>query len=372
MDNVTLVDLDGDGFLSDVDCDDNNAMINPDAVEICNSIDDNCDGQVDEGLVVTRFYQDQDGDGYGIAGVSVVDCRQPAGFATLFGDCDDMNSSIHPGQTEAPYNGIDDDCDPGTADDDVDADGYLAADDCDDNNNQVNPGQTEIPYNALDDDCDVSTLDDDLDQDGFVLADDCDDNNSAINPNQIEIVYNGVDEDCNPLTPDDDLDQDGFVLADDCDDNNSSINPSQTEIPYNNQDDDCNPATFDDDLDQDGFVLEDDCDDENEAINPAAEEIPNNGIDENCDGMDLISDIHEFSTASINIFPNPVRDILFISVKGELNYESTLYSMDGKVLIKTLNSNQMNLESLASGTYLLTIRDVNSNQRTIEKIVVQK
>ena len=115
----------------------------------------------------------------------------------------------------------------------------MLADDCDDNNPNINPGQTEEPYNGIDDDCDSATLDDDLDQDGFVLTDDCDDNNPNINPDQTEDPYNGIDDDCNSTTLDDDLDQDGFLMADDCDDNNSNINPDAEEIPNNGIDEDC-------------------------------------------------------------------------------------------------------------------------------------
>jgi len=61
------------------------------------------------------------------------------------------------------------------------------------------PGQIEIEYNGIDDDCNVETLDDDLDQDGYDMADDCDDENLSINPAAIEIPNNGIDEDCDGM-----------------------------------------------------------------------------------------------------------------------------------------------------------------------------
>ena len=63
-------------------------------------------------------------------------------------------------------------------------------------NAEINLAVAEIPYNGLDDDCDATTLDDDLDQDGFVLAEDCDDTNAEINSDASEIPNNGIDENC--------------------------------------------------------------------------------------------------------------------------------------------------------------------------------
>lgn len=124
------------------------------------------------------------------------------GYSANYGDCDDLDSLINPAQIEIPFNGVDDDCNPLTLDDDGDQDGYTDTDDCDDNNFAINPGQAEIPYNGVDDDCDQNTLDDDLDQDGYVLYEDCNDQDSLINPSMIEIPNNGIDDDCNPNTRD--------------------------------------------------------------------------------------------------------------------------------------------------------------------------
>ena len=91
------------------DCDDNNATIHPGATEVCNGLDDNCNGQIDEGVKST-FYRDADNDGYGNPVVTVQACSQPAGYVDNNSDCDDNKTLVHPGAEEI-CNGIDDNCD---------------------------------------------------------------------------------------------------------------------------------------------------------------------------------------------------------------------------------------------------------------------
>ncbi len=79
---------------------------------------------------------------------------------------------------------------------DFDGDGFTSDEDCDDTNASINPDADEIPYNGIDDDCNPLTPDDDLDGDGFLMADDCNDMDATINPDAVEIPNNDIDEDC--------------------------------------------------------------------------------------------------------------------------------------------------------------------------------
>src|SRR5216117_3885508 len=54
------------GYVTDnTDCNDANASVHPGATEICDGIDNNCEGQIDEGFPSVTYYRDADSDGYG-------------------------------------------------------------------------------------------------------------------------------------------------------------------------------------------------------------------------------------------------------------------------------------------------------------------
>jgi hypothetical protein len=239
-DGMDQIDADGDGYYSEAsggfDCDDTNPAINPEGTDIpCNGIDEDCDG-MDAGT-------DDDWDGY---------CSTASGG----NDCDDTDSAIHPGAVEIWYDGIDRNCD-GFNDYDRDKDGYVGdaypdkaggtapnPGDCDDTNSSIHPGATDIAWDGIDSNCDGMEGPDN-DGDGFDSTVDCDDTNPAINPAATEdIACNGVDEDCDGTDPEGtDADEDGHCSiasgGDDCDDADPAVYPGAVDIPGDGIDQDC-------------------------------------------------------------------------------------------------------------------------------------
>jgi len=176
-------DEDGDGVFSGEDCDDADATAYPGATEVCDGVDNDCNGEIDEEPPV--WYMDGDGDGFGDPLGTAKGCEQPYRYATNSNDCNDFNAAISPNATEV-CNSTDDNCDgeidngvdengggiPFYADEDGDGrggetfliacpedrpDGYrYFGDDCDDTNTDIRPGATEI-CDGIDNDCDAAT-----------------------------------------------------------------------------------------------------------------------------------------------------------------------------------------------------------------------
>jgi hypothetical protein len=95
------------------DCNDGNTAINPNAAEICDSIDNDCDGAIDDadGSVSGQsvWYLDNDGDGFG-GNTSTLACAQPLGYTNSSNDCNDSNGGVNPAAPEVCVNGSDDNC----------------------------------------------------------------------------------------------------------------------------------------------------------------------------------------------------------------------------------------------------------------------
>ena len=318
---VTVVSCDQpSGYVANpTDCDDGDATVNPGAAEICNHVDDDCNGWVDDGLPTTDWYQDADGDGYGDAGgIPITDCMAVPGYVADSSDCDDSNPSVNPDADEY-CDGIDNDCD-GTVDEadaldastwyqDADADGYgnaavtlvqcdqpsgyvADATDCDDTNGAINPGEAEI-CNHIDDNCDgvadegLATTDyyPDIDGDGFgdanaapvadcmpisgyvTDATDCDDADAAIYPGASEYC-DGVDNDCDGTIDEPDAVDAATWYADADGDGYGDPNSTTTA---------CTQPS--------GYVADyTDCDDSEAPIYPGATETCNSA-DDDCNGL---------------------------------------------------------------------------------------
>jgi len=232
--------------------------------EVCNGLDDDCDGEVDEDLPTATFWPDTDFDGFGDAeGETIENCALPVGYVSNARDCDDGDVEVFPGATERADDGVDQDCDgfemcyldgddDGYRTDDLeasatwtcDAEGFAPGDtpagDCDDDDPTRYPGAEEMAGDGVDQDCDETeicyvdgdadgyhddetTPSDDLACDGDGLLDDgapagdCDDDAATAYPGAIEFC-DEADNDC-----DERVDECagcfavGEVCTDDCD-----------------------------------------------------------------------------------------------------------------------------------------------------------
>ncbi len=311
-----IVDVDADGFPSagccntdatntlvcGTDCDDNRANVNAFASEVCDGLDNNCDGTTDEGVSVAGFV-DADGDGFGDTALPLNQCAGLGQFSTIGGDCDDADPTRNPSQVEI-CDGIDNDCNEIDDDNTQDVDWFLDDDgdgfgtdsvativsctpiagrsvlstDCDDEAAGINPASQEL-CDGLDNDCNglldyrigVNDFEDD-DGDGLVdiacapLGVDCDDTNPITGPGTVE-QCDGQDNDCDGLIDENvvetlwfrDNDEDGYgsvtsgtlvscqaplgytTAGGDCDDGDEDKNPGSIET-CNGDDDDCDSA----------------------------------------------------------------------------------------------------------------------------------
>lgn len=312
------IDADGDGIESatccngtpgspgaqcGADCNDGRRDVHPGAVEVCNLVDDDCNGNVDEGVTITVYTDgDHDGDG-AMSAAAMQACASTAGVSVYHTDCDDADRA-RSGRLIEVCDSIDNDCD-GTPDDntsdvpwyrDVDGDGFgsaasgtlvscipptgysLYGTDCDDTTNTRSPARAEI-CDGLDDDCNGAAdfviasgnLEDD---DGDGIADlmcgapyghDCDDTDPTSSPGTPE-TCDGRDNDCDMHV---DEDAQAIAFFRDVDGDGYGSDTSGTIVG-------CVPSA--------GYVrLGGDCDDANDARHPGSPE-GCNATDDDCDG----------------------------------------------------------------------------------------
>ena len=110
---VDYVDSDGDGFAACDDCDDNDIVANPTQVELCDLVDNDCDGEIDTDAVDQEvFYADADLDGYPNEADAVTACAPPNGYFRAVNpfDCDDTSALARPGGVEVMADDLDNDC----------------------------------------------------------------------------------------------------------------------------------------------------------------------------------------------------------------------------------------------------------------------
>jgi len=215
------------------------------------------------------------------------------GYSNCDGDCDDSEPLAYPGNVEA-CDFLDNDCD-GWVDNgyDIDGDGWTTCEgDCDDADGGTWPSAPEL-CDGVDSDCmdDLPSTEVDNDGDGYAECDgDCHDGSAATYPGAEEIC-DTQDNDCDPITDElGDVDLDGYSICQgDCNDGDAGMNPAQAEV-CDKKDNDCNGMVDDNiDFDHDGYpgCGGADCEDYNAAIHPGAQEVPYDNIDQDCDGADL-------------------------------------------------------------------------------------
>jgi MYXO-CTERM domain-containing protein len=234
-------DEDADGWVNIYDCNDLSPLINPVQADVCDGIDNNCDGQIDEDFQ-TAWYPDADRDGRGDANVllPIFDCADRTPMVNNNDDCYDSDPTVFPTNPEA-CDGKDNDCN-GTVDDpdvlvfdtwviDNDSDGFG-----DDSVAGINACAEPVGGNYA------------------RAGGDCDDTNAAINP-LAEEICDGSDNDCDGLSDEDptapgaqwylDADGDGVGTGEpvvQCDD--PGLNDGQAYVNDTGDCDDADPTSF--------------------------------------------------------------------------------------------------------------------------------
>ena len=351
-------DNDSDEYYHFIDCDDEDASVNPGMQELLNGKDDDCDGSEDEGYNES----DQDGDGlsdwdefhlHGTSPISqdsdgdgipddqevlvyesdplTVDLDVDGDGAYWFEDCDDNDSSFAPGVPEV-LDGMDNDCDDESDEDFfwIDTDGDGITDYSEFHYFSTDPGDGDTDGDGIPDGTELNVMmsdplvaDPDADLDGWYHFQDCDDDDFERAPERPEEL-DGKDNDCDDVVDEDfyDLDTDGDGLSDYSEYHNHSTMFDSADSDQDGVDDGTevsrglsSPVFADYDRDNDGFYEYEDCDDFVGSTFPGAVE-QWNGVDDDCDEdvdefvnrLDLILANYEKSSATVYLGNGEIYD----------------------------------------------------------------
>jgi Putative metal-binding motif len=337
-------DADADGFYSFEDCDDNDATINTNAVEICDNLDNNCDGFIDNDLPLFTYYFDQDNDGFGGEALVVSTCQSvpPANYVANSGDCNDNNANINPGMPEL-CDTLDNNC-----------------------NGLLNEGFPVFIYYAdVDGDgiggfaTTIMTCAETIPPGYSFVNTDCDDSDPSVYPGAEELC-DGVDQNCNGFITDAlpqftyfvDADGDGFG-------GNMLISSCVTTPPM-------------------GYAaIGDDCDDNNATVYPGATELPDQ-LDNDCDlevDEGIISTQNKLGQRW-TLAPNPTRDRVRITLPETMNGRLVVHDALGRLLLERQIENNQNvfdidLSGLPAGWLQLLLVPMNGQGQVYKAKVLK-
>jgi hypothetical protein len=229
-------DIDGDGAINGEDCGPEDADVYPGAPELCNNINDDCDGETDEDIApepcdITNEFGTCPGTTSCEAG-GVELCN---GVAASEEVCDGIDNNCEAGADEG-FPNTDDDDEADCVDDDDDGDGAL--DDDDNCPKAFNQTQNDTDKDGQGDACDIDDDDDNI-------LDDDDNCPLVSNPQQLDLDKDNVGNAC-----DNDLDGDGVFNNDDCKPLDANIYGGKVEV-CDGIDDNCDNVV-DDGCDEDG------------------------------------------------------------------------------------------------------------------------